>query len=111
MVSRGRAFPHCVQMQQEFLFPLCMVHFMQLFLSHKKGKSLHDDNGNNRESVCVISGDGLRTPATPDCCLTYSAPPEPTAPEGSSKLFPAPSRLWSRVERGSMLDQGEHSIA
>lgn len=52
-----------------------MAHFIQQFLSHEKGKSVfHDNNNNNGESICIITGDGSRTPATPDCCLTYSAP-------------------------------------
>lgn len=50
---------------------------MQQFLSYKK-KSLHKDNGNNGESICVITGDGFRTPATPECCLTYNSPHHPT---------------------------------
>lgn len=93
---------------EKFRFPLRMAHFPWQFWSHKKGKAVFTMMpAIMGESVCVITGDEAG-PATPDYCLPYKTCSGRPAPAGEvpSKLFPAPSRLLSGMERGDVSGLG-----
>lgn len=99
-------------MQQNFYFLSVWLISRSSFWVMKGESSLHDDNANNGESIWIITEGAVRIP-TPLTAVELTMPHSyHPAQEWSSRLFSAPLRLLSVVERGGILDLGPvYSIA